>query len=170
MKVWCFGYNEHGQCGREIQTPLMTPKPIENLMGLNIAQVSCGRRHSLFPTDRNEVYACGSNEQGQLGIGVEFTQISTPVKIDVPPIKKIGCGENFSVLLDEDGNLHTFGAFEFGQLGYHRDINMYRPQMVSSFKAKSEDGHVKSVPNVEIKDFDCGSHHTVLLIYIEFAL
>lgn len=94
MKVWCFGYNEHGQCGREIQTPLMTPKPIENLMGLNIAQVSCGRRHSLFLTDRNEVYACGSNEQGQLGIGVEFTQISTPVKIDVPPIKKIGCGES----------------------------------------------------------------------------
>lgn len=33
------------------------------------------------------------------------------------PIVQIGCGGDFSAILDIDGNLYTFGFPEYGQLG-----------------------------------------------------
>jgi len=34
-----------------------------------ITQVSCGASHTLMLSSDNRVFACGSNEEGQLGIG-----------------------------------------------------------------------------------------------------
>jgi alpha-tubulin suppressor-like RCC1 family protein len=34
-----------------------------------------------------------------------------------PPIVKLGCGAEFSMILDCKGALHSFGLPEYGQLG-----------------------------------------------------
>lgn len=34
-----------------------------------------------------------------------------------PPIVKVVCGGDFSMILDLKGNLHSFGDPEYGQLG-----------------------------------------------------
>lgn len=116
-----FGCNEYGQCGQGELNTCHKPKLIENLESVNIIQVACGDKHSLFLSDCGIVYACGDNEYGQIGMGRRFNLrvLKSPKRIDFhgPRIKKIGCGNNFSVLLDVDGNLYTFGCAEFGQLG-----------------------------------------------------
>lgn len=157
-KAFCFGQNENGQCGQDALIPFTKPTLIEHLRNLNIVQISCGEKHSLFLTDTNEVYACGCNAFGQLGIANGNQMVTKPSKIihDVAPIKKIGCGQNFSVLLDTDGNLYTFGSSKFGQLGYNPNNDcVYSPNIVSFPKT-----------DVKIIDFSCGTNHTVHFLYI----
>lgn len=160
MKASSFGDNESGQCGHVQLVPYKTPTQIEQLNDLNIVQVSCGDNHSLFLTDTGEVYGCGDNKRGQLGIETQHQTITEPQKI-FESIKKIGCGQNFSVLLDTNGNLLTFGASEVGQLGYNPNLNLvHSPTIVSSFKYISDEGE-KSLDNIKIIDFSCGANHTV---------
>lgn len=112
-----FGSNLLGQCGHgEIKTQ-MKPKLIESLRGVNVIDVACGENHSIILTDTGNVYATGANEYGQIGVGPFHPCFIDPCYIDEPclidfdgcRIKKIGCGENFSVALDVDGHLHLFG-------------------------------------------------------------
>lgn len=41
-----------------------------------------------------------------------------------PPIQMIGCGAEFSAVVDIKGNLYTFGSPEYGQLGEMFKYNM----------------------------------------------
>lgn len=193
-KALCFGYNDEGQCGQDERIPYDKPTLIKNLEELNITQVACGAKHSLFLTEQSEVYACGSNRHGQLGIGRRLkcvNMLTKPKLIDYhgPPIKKIGCGKDFSVLLAVDGSLYTFGSTKFGQLGmiganiysyilfffiqkfcYQFDFFagfdpnldcVYSPMKVPLYKINRADGIVRMESDVFIMDFSCGDHHTV---------
>lgn len=92
-----------------------------------------------------------------------------------PPIIKVGCGADFSVILDIKGNLHTFGLPEYGQLGHNTDGKYFQtstkmsfhfetsPKRVVLFIEKAKDGHVTPVDDVQIVDFSCGNNHTVAI-------
>lgn len=119
-KVLSFGRNNCGQLGHEKLKTYTKPRLIKGLNKVNVVQTACGRNHSLFLTDTGAVYACGDNTNGQLGIGKKNTKSSTiPTLIDYngPQIVKVGCGAEFSMILDIYGNLHSFGLPEYGQLG-----------------------------------------------------
>lgn len=119
-KALSFGRNQFGQLGQPELKTYEKPTIIPELEDVNIIQAACGRNHSLFLTDSGVVYACGDNKSGQCGIGNSTTQIvQKPTRINYrgPPIIKVGCGAEFSAILDIKGNLHTFGLPEYGQLG-----------------------------------------------------
>lgn len=121
-KAFSFGRNECGQCGHEKLRTFNVPTLIAGLSHLNIVQAATGSKHSLFLTDEGVVYACGQNKSGQLGLGTKHAKrevVTKPTRIDYngAPIVQIGCGGEFSVILDINGNLYTFGLPEFGQLG-----------------------------------------------------
>lgn len=110
-KVFSFGRNAFGQCGHEKLQAFNTPTLIEDLHHVNVVQAAAGAKH-----------ACGENKYGKLGIGTKFAKrecIAKPMQINYigPPIVQIGCGGDFSVILDIEGNLYTFGFPEYGQLG-----------------------------------------------------
>ena len=69
------------------------------------------------------VYTCGSNEYGQLGYEANntgFVRNSTTLPRPVPnlpKIKSVSCGYNFTMCLDENGDLWAFGDNSTGQLG-----------------------------------------------------
>lgn len=94
---------------------------IKALKKVNIVQAACGKNHTLFLTDTGIVYACGDASKGQLGIGErkrkDYVTEPTRIRYTGAPIVKVGCGADFSVILDIDGNLYTFGNPEYGQLG-----------------------------------------------------
>lgn len=56
------------------------PNLILGLSDEKIISVSAGKFHSLFLTKTNEVYACGGNNFGQLGIGNK-KNFYEPVKV-----------------------------------------------------------------------------------------
>ena len=76
-----------------------------------------GIKHSIFIDSAGDVYTCGSNASGELGLG-DTRRRTTPVKINtLPPIKAVSAGNNFSLFLDFEGNVWGAGKSDFGQLG-----------------------------------------------------
>lgn len=176
-KALGFGRNHHGQLGQSQLKTFESPVPVNGLGDLNVIQVACGRNHSLFLTEAGIVYACGDNRHGQCGIGNTTATITkaTPVKYSGPPIVKVACGADFSVILDTNGTLYSFGLPEYGQLGNNSDGKYFItanklaynyvtfPKRVERFVEKTIEGRTIPIENVKILDFDCGNNHTVAI-------
>lgn len=86
---------------------------------------------------------------------------------------KVFCGAEFSMLLDEEKNIYSFGSPEHGQLGHNTDGQYivssnklgYQcevlPRKVNVFVERSKDGFVNVIEDVKVEDLACGNHHTV---------
>lgn len=175
-EVYTFGRNTCGQLGFGDTVPRNVPEPVPALKGKNIIHAAVGRHHTLFVTDTGTVYACGDNKCGQCGIGNTTPQVLKPTRVRYKaPVIKVGCGAEFSMILDCNGHLHSFGLPEYGQLGHNTDGKYFVtstklsfhfetvPKHVAHFFEKSKDGHVNAVKDVEIVDFSCGNNHTVAI-------
>jgi len=80
-------------------------------------KLAAGTGHTLMIDADGNVWAWGSNEYGQLGIGSYEDQI-TPNKIDgLNDIIAVAAGDNHSIALDGDGNVWTWGKNNVYQLG-----------------------------------------------------
>lgn len=71
--VFSMGNNSHGQCGRkvvedEVYSESHKVHRMQDFDG-QVVQVVCGQDHSLFLTDKGEVYSCGWGADGQTGLG-----------------------------------------------------------------------------------------------------
>ncbi|XP_044736012.1 protein RCC2 homolog [Chrysoperla carnea] len=176
-KAMTFGRNQMGQLGHNDTKTRDVPTEVAELVEHNIIGAACGRNHTLFLTDTGTVYACGDNKSGQCGIGTVTPSVLKPTRINYrgAPIIKVGCGAEFSVILDCKGGLHTFGLPEYGQLGHNTDGKFFQtstklgfhyepsPKRVVLYIEKTKDGHVTPVDVTEIVDFACGTNHTVAI-------
>jgi alpha-tubulin suppressor-like RCC1 family protein len=97
-EVYACGSGENGQLGTGDNESRLTPVKITTFpVGTDpIKKISAGGRHTVFLTEKGEVYACGWGGYGQLGTGDNENRL-TPVKITFP----VGTG----------------GLGEYGQLG-----------------------------------------------------
>lgn len=176
-KALSFGRNQHGQLGHAELTTVEKPTLVAGLEEFNIIQAACGRNHTLFLTDTGCVYACGDNKSGQCGVGNTQPIISKATRINYsgPPIIKIGCGADFSMIMDIKGNLYSFGLPEYGQLGHNTDGKYFvtstkmsfhfetSPKQIVLYVEKSKEGHVTPIEDVKIMDFACGNNHSVAI-------
>lgn len=113
--------------------------------------VACGSRHTLCLSDDGSVYGIGKNDHGQLGI--KDTEIEKrPRKIEaLKRIVGVSCGfDNFSVCVDEDGSVWSFGNNKSGQLG-----------LDSTLPIKEKPKQVKNLP--PIQSVHCGGNFTLCL-------
>ncbi|EDS41603.1 regulator of chromosome condensation [Culex quinquefasciatus] len=138
---------------------------------------ACGRNHTLFLTDTGCVYACGDNKSGQCGVGNTQPIISKATRLNYsgPPIIKVGCGADFSMILDIKGNLYSFGLPEYGQLGHNTDGKYFltstkmsfhfetSPKQIVLYVEKTKEGHVTPMEDIRIVDFACGNNHSVAI-------
>lgn len=153
------------------------PTEVTALKGHTVIGASCGRNHTLFLTSRGIVFAAGDNKLGQCGVGKSDACIisATKVKYSGPPIVKVGCGAEFSMILDIKGGLHSFGSPEYGALGHNTDGKYFItntkmafhfekvPKRIVLYIERAKDGHVTPLDRVEITDFSCGHYHTVAI-------
>lgn len=117
--VYAWGFNQKGQLGMNDTLNRKNPTLMESMSGHNVVAVATGRQHCLMLTDTGDVYACGDNVCGQCGIGNKKENISVPKKVDIgTSVKSIACGDEFSLLLTESGQLFSCGSPENGQLGH----------------------------------------------------
>ncbi|XP_026688968.1 protein RCC2 homolog isoform X3 [Diaphorina citri] len=176
-KCFTFGRNEKGQLGTGNTERRDQPFEPEELKNLVVVNAAVGKNHTLFLTERGHVYACGDNQFGQCGIKSKQATVLTPTRIKYsgPPIVKIGCGGDFSMILNIKGVLYSFGLPEYGQLGlgatgeYIQTAGkvMYNceraPVAIKGYIEKGKDNHPKVVEVTDIVDFSCGPNHTVAL-------
>lgn len=176
-KVYTWGRNEKGQLGLSDINRRDVPTKVDMLDSFNVVAAACGKNHTLFLTDRGKVFGAGDNKMGQLGIGNQTQHVPCPmqVKYKGPPIRRIACGGEFSMISDINGNLYSFGCPEYGQLGHNTDGKYFVtsnkmeykcemvPRKVSIFIEKSRDGHVTPVTDVDIREMECGVNHSLAL-------
>jgi alpha-tubulin suppressor-like RCC1 family protein len=91
----------------------------------DIIQLAAGYVHSLALTSTGQVYAWGSNWDGQLGYGTIDDPYESPTPINITSsfagltgqITQIAAGDSHSIALTSTGQVYAWGADNLGQLG-----------------------------------------------------
>ena len=123
-----------------------------SLTSHTVIQVATGRHHTLFLTYHGNMYSCGENESGQLGLGHQHDKI-TPQRISLgvgdARIRMIACGARFCVATTARGTAFSWGECKNGQLGTGRTIGFeMQPTMLESAKSW------------RFESIACGEEHT----------
>ena len=134
--VWACGYNQHGELGLGDNRGRSTAEKIEGLPA--IKSIAGGRNFSMFVDEQGNVWVCGGNKKGGLGLG-HTTPIRSPQKNhNVSGIVAVAGGYgNYSVFLDNAGNIYTCGSNEYGQLGSGDKNGRLTPQKVTNIPRMS---------------------------------
>lgn len=160
-KLLTWGLDDCGQCGHT-QVPIeknskfykppifkggKAPSLVAGLDGLTIVDASCGRHFTACVTSDGEAFVWGSGADYVLANGNK-SNAKFPVKVEALAGKRIvsvKCGRNFVVVLDEAGNLYSWGRNVNGQLGLsQQDSYKDQPQAI---------GSVRDVVQLAVGDF-----------------
>ena len=136
--VYSCGYNEVAQLGHGNTNNVYDfPTIIDALVDSNIIAISAGYQHSLFLDENSNVYGCGDNYYGELGISHTAdgdTVVDIPTRIDAlvgSNITHISAGRfHYSLFLDSDRKVYSCGNNDNGQLG--RTGNTKIPMQITS--------------------------------------
>lgn len=151
--VYAQGQNNNGQCGfgylsqRENKIKIITSFIEENV---KIKSIKCGQHHSATLDEHGNVWTWGLNKNNQCipknnkDSSLVITK-PTMVYINADKIIKIGCGESFTVFLDEKGIYGGFGKIVCSSLD--------RMNITDWNNAKK----------IKFKDLSCGNNHIILI-------
>ncbi|KAF9408607.1 hypothetical protein HW555_011775 [Spodoptera exigua] len=150
--IYTVGCNDEGQLGTGDLEHHTVPQFVE-LEGETgpIKQVSAGSNHTAILTDDGRVFVCGSNTEGQLGLGedtrscVKFTELKFMEKIAF-----VECGYYHTVFITAKGAVFVTGDNENQKLGIpDKPSTVYVPEVLPL--------------TIPIKSACCGAAHTFLL-------
>ena len=123
---------------------------------------SGGFIHTIILNNKNEVYGCGNNSYGQLGIGgdayANFTLLSMDLTM-IPEGSKVintKCGRDFTMILLDNGMVYGCGDNNNGQLGIGTTDTPQRTLIAMD---------LSTIPTGrKIINIACGSLHTIVLL------
>ena len=119
-ELWSCGNNYSGQLCLESNDIQLSDIPIKTPFA-DISKIACGSCHSLFQNSIGEIFACGNNEFGQLGLGPNSDHKNQIQACLIPyesnTFVQFCCGFNHSLFLDEEGYVFSVGENYEGNLG-----------------------------------------------------
>jgi len=153
--VWSWGRNECGQLGHGDTEELkyMRPTQVMDLAANCCISIGAGGKHSTALTTKHKVFAWGSNECGQLGLGIRDELRAYPDSVrglELPV--RTWCADNFTVALSMTEQVYVWGGNEHGQLGLGHTSSINAPRALSFFES------------VQVSQLVCGSHHCLALV------
>ncbi len=124
-ELFAWGYNANGLLGNNSTTDSNTPIRVNtdagtsSLAGKTVVAIAAGSRHVLALASDGTVHAWGGNPNGGLGDGTTITRLA-PVLVGGAlagkTIVAIAAGGAFSVAVDSDGAIYTWGS------NFHREL------------------------------------------------
>ena len=85
--------------------------------------VACGDYHTLALRSDGNVFACGYNNRGRLGINNTTSQLTFIQSIGISNAIAVACGYSHTLALRSDGNIFACGYNGYGQLGVNNTTN-----------------------------------------------
>ncbi|XP_076686712.1 uncharacterized protein LOC143378686 isoform X2 [Andrena cerasifolii] len=123
-RLFVFGSNDWGQLGLGHKNHISKPSCVKILKPERVTHVACGRAHTLICTGSQKIFACGSDQEGQLGRGTSAIGDSSSSPVLVydsgragSKIVQIAAGSHHSLALTSDGRVFAWGSNLEGQLG-----------------------------------------------------
>jgi alpha-tubulin suppressor-like RCC1 family protein len=131
--LWAWGRNNNGQLGiGNGAGSRSSPTQVGSVS--TWSQVSCGYKHTLGYRSDGTLWAWGDGALGELGIGVAGFY-STPAQIGFTAgewTSKFSAGNRFSMAIQPNGTLWSWGWNAYGQLGLSNTTNRSSPTQVGS--------------------------------------
>ena len=147
--VFCWGRDDKGQCGTgtglsvDVYAMEPMPQPVEGLLeGRRVVKVDTGYAHAAAITEHGELFVWGGGRDHQP------TLINT-----VPNIVDIACGQNYTVALDDQGKVYTFGKGKTGVLGLASQTKLLEPT------------HVEGLHPHKVASISAGWSHVACLVH-----
>ncbi len=131
-KLYASGLNNYGQLGDGTGNRGTTPVLVHLPIGVTTTTVAAGGSHSLVLGSDGNVYASGSNSNGQLGDGTTYGS-NSPVVVHLPSgvhATAIAAGDYHSLAIGSDGHVYAWGYNTNGQLGNGTNTNSDVPVQV----------------------------------------
>jgi alpha-tubulin suppressor-like RCC1 family protein len=118
-RSYSFGENSKGQLGLGHRRNQFQPTPMLVPPSVLLVGADCGGTHTLLLADDAKVYACGNNEQRQLGMrSLEDVLVPTFVALRASGlprnVQRISCGFSHSLILDASGSVWILGGCKPG--------------------------------------------------------
>lgn len=141
--IYCWGRNHSGQLGNHTMHIMdSSPVPVAVdmsgvLSGKTITQISAGSRTTLVLTSDGMIYGWGDNDFGQLG-NEPTADRDYPIAADMSDVLSgktiidIDSGDTYSLALDSDGKVYSWGLNWDGQLGINSTEIRHFPIAVES--------------------------------------
>ena len=150
--IWSWGRNVSGELGDGSTTNHSTPIKIET--EAKFKEISAGFGHSLAIDEFGNIWSWGRNNYGQLGDGTKSNS-NMPIKIDMgeTKFKEIVAGDYYSLALDENGNIWSWGRNDEGQLGDGTKNNSNMPIKIDMGETKFKEIMAGSYHSLAIDEF-----------------
>ncbi|BDR55120.1 hypothetical protein KIMH_12310 [Bombiscardovia apis] len=180
-RIHAWGWNNHGQLGNNTNTgngdanTFANPTPVRvsggSLPATGITQISTRGHHGMALDTQGRVYAWGWNVTGQLGNSTnatggnwtaDTTANPTPTQVSggllpATGIIQISTGFDFSMALDSQSRIYTWGDNSSGQLGRSVNNHIETPNPVPG---RASGG---SLPASGIKQISAGTQYALAL-------
>ncbi|XP_052400223.1 secretion-regulating guanine nucleotide exchange factor isoform X1 [Carassius gibelio] len=155
------GQNHKGQLGLSHTTEVITFQLCPLPGGKRVQQVSCGWDFSVILTgDNGQVWACGSNAFGQLGVSPRITHSAEllHVKTLKEPVTSVAAGLRHTLASTASGCVYQWGT----GLSSHAK-RMLNPQPVPAHLSSKEPCIVPGFDHVTSQKVVAGSTHCICL-------
>ncbi|XP_043257878.1 X-linked retinitis pigmentosa GTPase regulator-like [Colletes gigas] len=154
--VYVCGESESGKLGIDAKfSSQAAPKQMQ--LPCPAMHVACGGHHTLILAENGNLYCTGNNSSGQLGLGINVTELFTPKllprgALQNETITRIACGESHTAIVTESGKLFTCGDGRHGKLGLEEnENNVHELTFAPRYK------------EVFVTNVACGGCHTILV-------
>lgn len=138
-----------------VKNDVLTPKPLESNVVLDVHQIACGVRHVALVTKQGEVFTWGEEAGGRLGHGIEkdFCRPRLVEYLAITNVDFVACGQYHTCAVSTSGDLYTWGdgIHNAGLLGHGNDVSHWMPKRLSG-----------PLEGLQVLSVACGSWHSAL--------
>ncbi|KAM9556153.1 LOW QUALITY PROTEIN: secretion-regulating guanine nucleotide exchange factor [Guaruba guarouba] len=119
--LFAWGANSYGQLGLGHKEDVLVPQALKDVSCKcqDIKSITGGGGHSAVITGAGELFVCGHNKDGQLGLNhrEDVLCFTLCTALSGFCVKQVACGWDFTIILVGSGLVLSCGSNSFGQLG-----------------------------------------------------
>uniref|UniRef100_A0A8C8BDX6 Secretion regulating guanine nucleotide exchange factor n=1 Tax=Otus sunia TaxID=257818 RepID=A0A8C8BDX6_9STRI len=185
------GANSYGQLGLGHKEDVLVPQSLKDVSCKcqDIKSITGGGGHSAVITGAGELFVCGHNKDGQLGLNhtEDVLHFTLCTALSGFCVKQVACGWDFTIILIGSGLVLSCGSNSFGQLGVPQISALYfillpsglvlqwgtgmasqakranQGKTLPLFLTAKEPCEVTGLEDVKVKTVAAGSYHSVSL-------